>query len=407
MQWESPIKNQFTCGSCWAFAAVAAVENHYHKLTGNLTLFSAQYLVDCDNYDNGCGGGYPSLTFRWIYENGLVASEALPYVDSREVCDNTLKQYEYRIVDGATQYNPKFHNYEKLLAKGPLVAGMDASFEGFQSYRPVNFDPLVPNECKNANHAVTVVATVTENGQKYIIARNSWGKTFGYKGYFKMLFDKSCGLSKNAWLPIVYKGRVPDGKPEPKPEPIVSKCVTLLGNGGNLDKIMETCDSVPEVSTTDKTFGGIRFPKGNDGRDLYLYFFRLPNCVGNDFFTTNYSQEFLGFKAQSLAYNKKVSKERCVDFYLRPCAAGEPEFTICNDVADTQLYNYTRLREINSFIRNDSEIKSIAFYTKPNFKGIVHYFGEFYTFKAFSLQKDLKDFLNNYVVRSIKIEYIK
>ena len=68
MKWESNIKNQGSCGSCWAFAAVGAVENAYHKLTGSLTLFSEQYLVNCDNNDNGCNGGWPSGTFKWIRE---------------------------------------------------------------------------------------------------------------------------------------------------------------------------------------------------------------------------------------------------------------------------------------------------------------------------------------------------
>jgi hypothetical protein len=402
MKWDPPIKNQGACGSCWAFAAVSAVENQYHKLKGNLTLFSEQYLVNCDNYDYGCNGGWPSNTFKWIRENGLVAQEVLPYIQRADICNDKLKQYEYRIVDEFTFYRPKIHKYEELLAYGPLVVGMDARFQGFMSYRPVNFDPIVPNRCGCSNHAVTVVATVTENGQKYIIARNSWGATWGYKGYFKMPFDKSCDMTQYAWLPIVYDGRVPDGKPEPKP--VKSNCVTILGNKGYLDKIMVTCDSVTEVSTPDKNFGGIRFPKENDGGDLYISLFELPNCEGRTVFRTNSSREYFSFKAQSLAYNKKVSKERCADFYLKNCAVGEPELTVCNDVTDTQNYNYTRLKEINSIITDS--IHCIRFFTEPNFKGRSYWYCAQTKFGLDTYLSDFKYFLKNNVVRSIKISYL-
>jgi hypothetical protein len=407
MQWDAPIKSQASCGSCWAFAAVSAVENQYHKLKGSLTLFSEQYLVNCDNYDGACDGGWPSNTFTWIKENGLVASEALPYVAFKEVCDETLKQYQYKIVNGYSEYNPTM-KYEELLAKGPLVVAMDASFEGFSSYRPVNFDPIVPNLCGNINHAVTVVSTVTENGQKYIIARNSWGTNFGYKGYLKMPFDKSCGMTQYAWLPFVYDGHVPDGKPEPKPAPIVSNCVTLSGYGGFTDKIMETCDSVPQLPTPYTDFNGIKFPEGNEGKDLFVWLFLAPQCSSSTRYRINSSYEnfqIYNIKPQSLAYEKAVSKARCVDLFLQTCFAGNPELTVCGDVTDTQLYNYTRLREIKSLIANPVDVKRIIFYTAPNFSG-SSYSVYFYTGKPlFRLTKYVTDFISLNVIRSIKIEY--
>jgi len=80
---DSPIKDQGGCGSCWSFAAIGAIENIYHKLTGNLTVFSEQYLVDCDNQDGGCGGGWPSNTFNWISQNGIIKQDLLKYKGSQ------------------------------------------------------------------------------------------------------------------------------------------------------------------------------------------------------------------------------------------------------------------------------------------------------------------------------------
>ena len=61
--------------------------------------------VNCDNYDYGCNGGWPSNTFKWIRENGLVAQEVLPYIQRADICNDKLKQYEYRIVDEFTFYS--------------------------------------------------------------------------------------------------------------------------------------------------------------------------------------------------------------------------------------------------------------------------------------------------------------
>lgn len=41
------IKNQGSCGSCWAFSAVGTVESFAAISSGNLQLLSEQNLVDC------------------------------------------------------------------------------------------------------------------------------------------------------------------------------------------------------------------------------------------------------------------------------------------------------------------------------------------------------------------------
>lgn len=56
----TPVKQQGQCGSCWSFAAVAAIESQMAIHTGQLRSLSEQNLLDCAVYgNNGCAGELP------------------------------------------------------------------------------------------------------------------------------------------------------------------------------------------------------------------------------------------------------------------------------------------------------------------------------------------------------------
>jgi len=81
---STPVKNQGQCGSCWAFAAIAAQESAVAIKSKSLKLLSAQEYVDCTTvqpYDNaGCDGGW--YTDAWSYakdKKGISTQANYPY----------------------------------------------------------------------------------------------------------------------------------------------------------------------------------------------------------------------------------------------------------------------------------------------------------------------------------------
>lgn len=73
----------------------------------------------------------------------------------------------------------------------------------FKSYKSgVYSDPNCSKDPQNVNHAVLAVGYGVENGTPYWLLKNSWGKTWGDNGYFKMLRGQNeCGVADCASYP--------------------------------------------------------------------------------------------------------------------------------------------------------------------------------------------------------------
>jgi len=76
----SPIQNQGMCGSCWAFAASAAMESSY-MINANLSeaKLAEQQFVDCDTQCSGCNGGLGRLAFEYAETTPVAHETDYPY----------------------------------------------------------------------------------------------------------------------------------------------------------------------------------------------------------------------------------------------------------------------------------------------------------------------------------------
>ncbi len=81
----TPAKDQGTCGSCWAFASVGALESKILMNGGPLYNISEQQLISCSSSSCGCCGGR-SLALRFWYYNRPLLENCTGYLDGDTSC---------------------------------------------------------------------------------------------------------------------------------------------------------------------------------------------------------------------------------------------------------------------------------------------------------------------------------
>ena len=191
------VKNQGSCGSCWAFSTVGNLEGLYYIKYGENKRFSEQQLVDCDDKDAGCNGGLMENTFKWIKENGGVQLESdYPYKGRDQQCKQDKEKLVVKVdsfvkLDSVDEEVIK----EYLYKTGPLAIALNANPLQYY-YGGIVDDDEKSCDPQGLNHGVVLVGYGSENGVDYWIVRNSWGASWGEKGYFRMLRGKgTCGIN--------------------------------------------------------------------------------------------------------------------------------------------------------------------------------------------------------------------
>ncbi|KAF4663257.1 hypothetical protein FOL47_005831 [Perkinsus chesapeaki] len=208
-----PVKDQGTCGSCWAFATVGAIESRHKIVNGAGEKLAEQFLLDCTwNEVNGaCLGGNAELTGATLLESfhGFVPldSQYGKYLSASSYCKHIRTMTGIQI-DGWVQLpaNADEDTIKRALVNNGLLAISFLVTDQTTFYRSgVINDP----QCKgvqDTDHAVNLVGygTDPDSGLDYWLLRNSWSTNWGDDGYFKIVRgERDCGISLDVSYPII------------------------------------------------------------------------------------------------------------------------------------------------------------------------------------------------------------
>lgn len=228
-----PIRDQETCNSCYAFAAVSAAETAYnraHGLTDSNTVdFSEAFVVWClgnmPKYHSHFGGSCAAIAdwdlmeMEAVVKEGLITEAQYPY-DGPSTPSCSSAHWDY-------PREPGFKNWFRIPcgnvnaikaavryfgAVNVAVVSQVTAFDGYSGgiYQDDTTD-CDANPCYYAytDHLVTLVGW-DDNGDPdnngYWILRNQWGTAWGESGYMRIKYT-SARVSCEASYLIYHPGR--------------------------------------------------------------------------------------------------------------------------------------------------------------------------------------------------------
>jgi len=224
ISYVSPVKNQSSCGSCWAFAVTAGLESQAMIGTnGTQVDLSEQILVSCSGAGS-CSGGYTSSASNYVRDYGLPAESCFVYTATNNSCSNACADWQ---TGQATLYSIKgWHTAttlsypdrvqgikSALYTYGPVIASFYV-YNDFYSYRSGVYSYTTGSYV--GAHAVLIVGY--DDTLQAFIVKNSWGSGWGEAGYFLIAYSEVGGTSRFAYSALAYDGY--GDNPPPSPDPV-------------------------------------------------------------------------------------------------------------------------------------------------------------------------------------------
>ncbi len=191
----TPIKNQGSCGSCWAFGTVAAFESAIMIGTGKLVNMSEQQLVSCSPSYGSCGGGF--FAFDFYKQKGASYRSDFPYTGSNSSCKTQAVQNEKVISWGYVGSENRAPTTLELKAAifnyGAVAVTVAAGAGAFMNYRSG-----VYNGCASGRTDHIVALVGWDDATQTWILKNSWGTSWGEEGYMRIKYTGTNGNKCNS-----------------------------------------------------------------------------------------------------------------------------------------------------------------------------------------------------------------
>lgn len=199
---STPVHDQGTCGSCWDFAAVAALESSWKMVNGEEIGASEQQILNCASAAGTCNGGTPGGAFIFLQFTGIPPRSDVPYnpfmAQSHSCSNEVQRRYSAATWGFVGGLNPSVADIKAAICEhGAIAAPINASDpatppngRSFQEYRgdegdiAARWPGQVFNEQANpltTNHVITIIGW--DDAKQAWLIKNSWGgDTSAYGG---------------------------------------------------------------------------------------------------------------------------------------------------------------------------------------------------------------------------------
>ncbi|XP_011158926.2 cathepsin O [Solenopsis invicta] len=196
-----PVVSQESCGACWAFSTVGVAESMYAIKNGTLYSFSVQEMIDCMPGGYGCQGGDVCSLLSWLLKSKtrIVSETNYPLTLRTDACTLpkiSAKTSGVRIMDFTCDsfVDAETKLLTLLVTHGPVAAAVNAI--SWQNYLGGVIQYHCDGSFNSLNHAVQIVGYDRGASIPHYIIKNSWGTSFGNKGYIYIAIGKNlCGIA--------------------------------------------------------------------------------------------------------------------------------------------------------------------------------------------------------------------